>query len=184
LPSKAAQGLGRKGEQRTVKQGIGPASIAVAGPASGGLHSEAKAGQEWQVPQRIDEHGRGEAGEDRMIYPGRSFLIAGFVAWAGLGAAAITGSREPAPAAGIAVAIEQPLLKKSDRLIVRVAEPVPVKTERVLPPEPVAPVEIKKKPVVEAEHHKERHVEHDICTRHGMRKVWIVRRHWKSWRCR
>lgn len=116
-----------------------------------------------------------------MMHPGRSFLVAGFIAWSVLGAAIITGAREPATTP--AAAAEQPVLKKSDRLPVHGQEPVVVKTERVLPPEPPAPVEIKKKPVAEPEH-KERHVEHDICTRHGMHKVWIVKRHWRSWRCR
>jgi hypothetical protein len=24
----------------------------------------------------------------------------------------------------------------------------------------------------------------DICSRHGMRKTWTIKRHWRSWRCR
>jgi hypothetical protein len=82
---------------------------------------------------------------------------------------------------------DPPLLKKADRLQLAMTEPVAVATVAV-PVEQLARATPLDEKQAEAEKHHVRlrraEVEHDVCTRHGMHKVWIEKRHWRSWRCR
>ena len=123
------------------------------------------------------------------IVPGKSFLIAGTVAWAGLIAAMISIPRDAAMVMASAPAfnarweetLEEPsLLKKGDRL------PLPV----MLAPIKLAPVErpaVVLATVAEPDEEKPRkrvrthERERNVCGRHGLRKVWVTR---KYWRCR
>jgi len=135
-----------------------------------------------------------------MLMPGKTLMIAGGLALSGLIAGAVAGSREPAPVVTKATAaaaqfdqrwndtpVDQPLLRKSDRLAFAVPGPKAVPVERVLP-EPVLPPPVEKpspRPVERERHASvERHArtEHNVCTRHHMRKVEI--RGGRSWRCR
>jgi hypothetical protein len=129
--------------------------------------------------------------------PGKAFLIAGVLALSGI-VVGVLGAREPVSEAVSAPVMAQtefgsrfdlsaddhPLMKKSDRLAVRaVTEPVPVQTERVVPPSPAtmpAVVVVKDeddKPVSS----RRKHRGSDLCGRHNMRKVWVSS---KRWRCR
>lgn len=113
-----------------------------------------------------------------------ALVVAGAIAWSGIAAAIISGSREPTTASAFDERFGQNVseaapLKKQDRLVVAEAGPVPVKTEVVLvqPQTTVEakPVERKRREVVE------RTVEQNICTRHRLKKVWVTSR---RWRCR
>lgn len=96
---------------------------------------------------------------------------------------------------------EEGLLKKQDRLPLPAAaplmhelrpiDPVPLEPSTIddLVPVPVKATPEDEKQAAEEKHRhvrhvepEERHVEHNVCTRHGMRKV--ITRHGKSWRCR
>lgn len=128
-----------------------------------------------------------------MMRPSRTLMVAGALAWAGILAAMMTMSRETAPVEAKAAqfdsrwddaAVEAAALKKQDRLAIEEPGPVAVKTESIVLVQPKAKVETKKAEPVERVERKRRGTGRDVCQRHGMHKVWIVRRHWKSWRCR
>ena len=132
-----------------------------------------------------------------LIVPGKPFRIAGVLALSGIIAGVMSVPRAPAPARAAppvvtkAVFAERfdvpndwPLLKKQDRLPLPpeikdpepVPVPVPTKAVAMMQPddEPVAVKPVARKKTVAREH--------DVCTRHGLHKIWI--RHGKSWRCR
>lgn len=128
-----------------------------------------------------------------ILMPGKSFLIAGALAWSGIVVAMVTVSREPVPAVSAPVAAkfearwedvsdEPPLLKKQDRLVVREQEPVPKHPDIVVVPPVKMPVVValpnEDKPVSRRRVHRER----NVCTKHNMRKV--MTRGGRSWRCR
>jgi hypothetical protein len=136
--------------------------------------------------------------------PGKSFQIAGALALSGILAAMVSGMREPPSPAPVTTAVaapvvtkavfaerfdvpnDQPPLKKQDRLPLppEIRDPVPVKTETVVMTQPDDQIDVKKKaePKKPEKPTKTAMAEHDVCTRHGLHKIWI--RHGRSWRCR
>lgn len=143
-----------------------------------------------------------------LILPTKSLALVAIVAWSGIAVSVLTGQREAAPhTAPVSAQFQQrwadvaadneSVLKKQDRL----PDPV-VHTPRHVEPAPLLEPataedvmqadEEKTKPKkaeraarlkhVAREEREERHVERNVCTRHGMRKV--TTRHGKSWRCR
>ena len=103
---------------------------------------------------------------------------------------------------GEVAADNESVLKKQDRLVLPAPEPPTQKLRHVVPV-PLDPATIDDVPIIRAtpadekqaeeektarktvRHHverEERHVERNVCTRHGMHKV--ITRGGKSWRCR
>jgi hypothetical protein len=80
------------------------------------------------------------------------------------------------------------VLRKADQERVATSEPVPVQTERIVPPTKIPPVVLVEEERTEdsprrSRSRKQRHAAvRDVCTRHGMHKV--VTRGGKSWRCK
>jgi hypothetical protein len=140
---------------------------------------------------------KGMAGMTRWV-----LVIAAAIAWSGIAAAIISGSREPTSAVSAPVATKFdarwndstdvaadsfPLLKKTDRLpvpVVRSEEPGQIKTEIIATVQPDDRIDVKEKPPKKRKPTRmaEREVEHNVCTRYHMHKV--TTHGGRSWRCR
>lgn len=124
-------------------------------------------------------------------------VIAGSTALAGItgGILSTALQQEQAPVAKAEPAalqrwedIETDAAKKQDRLDapkppVASTDPKPISTVAVTPDDNA---DAEAKPKVRRVKSVERDVEREsnVCTRHGLRKVWTERRHWRAWRCR
>lgn len=147
------------------------------------------------------------------LMAGRSMAAIVILSLCGAVALAVASYRGPAPVTTRPV-IDQSYIAKIAPVPKTIALPFEErwpgpKAERLLDPEPLVPIKVRTEsvrmetaevrtaqpeeamPVPRSRprfrpkaHPRPTGETRDVCARHGMRTVWTIKRHWKSWRCR